>query len=184
MEGPLEADLSALESSVSAGPLLAALVARRPTAGVPDRFRVRQIPVSIGRAADRGLRLGVASVSDDHAELWLEDGVWWLADHGSTAGTTVDGEPVSEPAAVAPGSLLGFGEVELVFVPYDRREHSPVSAAAPVDPVPATPSRSREAVPMLLADEPTAGREWTWLLWTGLAVIVAAGLAIFFLRGG
>jgi hypothetical protein len=172
----------------SAGPLLAVLVARGPLAGVPDRFSIRHLPVSIGAGADRVFRLGDSSVSEDHAELSLEGGVWILRDRGSAAGTAVDGEPVAGSAVVAPGSAIRFGRVEVVLVPHDRWEHGPEAAFGAGDPPDQAPTegplRPRPVAPALLLGDSEPDRGGMWLLWAGAAVVVAAGLAIFFLWGG
>jgi len=52
-----------------------------------SRFRV-------GRDAHCEIQLNSRKVSRTHAEIYPDEGVWWIRDLGSTNGTYVDGEPV------------------------------------------------------------------------------------------
>ncbi len=55
------------------------------------------------------------SVSSAHAKIQLREGIWVLVDLDSTNGTFVDGDPVSGEAPIAPGAVIRFGEVSVVF---------------------------------------------------------------------
>src|SRR5439155_1231153 len=59
------------------------------------------------------------SVSTTHAKLQRREGVWVIVDLESTNGTFVDGERVKGESPLAPGALLRFGDVQLVFEPSD-----------------------------------------------------------------
>jgi pSer/pThr/pTyr-binding forkhead associated (FHA) protein len=59
------------------------------------------------------------SVSSQHAKLTRREGIWILTDLGSTNGTMVDGEKVTEDVPIAPGAFVRFGDVQLVFEPTD-----------------------------------------------------------------
>jgi len=70
----------------------------------------------IGRTPrSRGLALLHASVSRDHAEIVLEDGVWWLVDLGSSNGSRRNEELVTK-VELASGDRLSFGSIGLYFV--------------------------------------------------------------------
>src|SRR5947207_9825999 len=80
------------------------------------------------------------------------EGVWVNVDLESTNGTFVDGERVKGESPLAPGALLRFGDVQLVFEPSDdalgmtkgggTQVMKDVSAVAPAPPArPAPPSR-------------------------------------------
>jgi len=69
---------------------------------------------TIGRVADNALQINDASVSSSHAEINLEDGALHLHDLGSTNGTFVNGEPVTD-AVLRHGDEIRFGTVETVF---------------------------------------------------------------------
>jgi pSer/pThr/pTyr-binding forkhead associated (FHA) protein len=85
-----------------------------------ERFAIRTPVANIGRADYNDVTLDDPSVSASHAKLQLRDGVWMLADLGSTNGTTVDAEPVTGESPLSPGASIEFGEVKLLFEPRDR----------------------------------------------------------------
>jgi pSer/pThr/pTyr-binding forkhead associated (FHA) protein len=110
-----------------------------------ERIGIRTPVVNIGRADYNDISLPDPSVSSSHAKLQLREGVWMLADLGSTNGTRVDGEPVTGEAPVSPGSTVTFGEVPVSFEPRDRGVAKgsgtrvlevPLAASAPVGPGP------------------------------------------------
>jgi predicted component of type VI protein secretion system len=69
---------------------------------------------TVGRVADNNLQIDDGSVSSCHAEIVLEGGVYHLHDVGSTNGTMVNGEPVTD-AVLRHGDEIRFGLVEAVF---------------------------------------------------------------------
>lgn len=75
--------------------------------------------VNIGRADYNDLVIPDDSVSSQHAKLTRREGVWILTDLGSTNGTLVDGERVTDDVPIAPGAFVRFGDVSLVFEPTD-----------------------------------------------------------------
>jgi pSer/pThr/pTyr-binding forkhead associated (FHA) protein len=110
-----------------------------------DRIGVRTPVVNIGRADYNDVSLPDPSVSASHAKLQLREGVWMLADLGSTNGTRVDGEPVRGESPLSPGSTVTFGEVPVSFEPRDSGVAKgsgtqvlqvPLAASAPVGPGP------------------------------------------------
>ncbi len=110
-----------------------------------DRIGIRTPVVNIGRADYNDVSLPDPSVSASHAKLQLREGVWMLADLGSTNGTRVDGAPVNGETPLAPGSTVTFGEVTVLFEPRDsgvargsgtRVLEVPLAASAPADPGP------------------------------------------------
>ncbi len=70
--------------------------------------------VTIGRGPDNDLALNHASLSGSHAVIHNVDGVFQLQDLGSTNGTYVNGEAISE-AVLSNGVRVRFGAVEAVF---------------------------------------------------------------------
>jgi len=59
----------------------------------------------IGRDSRCEVRLDSRQVSRTHAEIYPDDGVWWIRDLGSTNGTFVDGEAI-ENAPLPPQALV------------------------------------------------------------------------------
>ncbi len=81
------------------------------------RFPIRVPVVNVGRAEYNDVVVPDPSVSSAHAKVQLREGIWILVDLGSTNGTFVDGEQVSDEAPLAPGAMIRFGEVSAVFEP-------------------------------------------------------------------
>ncbi len=75
------------------------------------------LPATIGRSAQSDLRVDHATVSRRHCELFERDGVVFVRDSGSTNGTYVGNNRVSE-AVVQPGDHLTIGPLvfEAAFV--------------------------------------------------------------------
>jgi len=106
--------------------------APRPSPGAPlasllvksgalknQRLPVRTPVFNIGRADYNDIVFPDPSVSTTHAKLQRREGVWVVVDLDSTNGTFVDGERVKGESPLAPGALLRFGDVQLVFEPSD-----------------------------------------------------------------
>ena len=72
-------------------------------------------PVTLlGRGEEADVRLTDLGVSRRHAEIRVEEPHVYLADLGSSNGTTVNGRPIDR-AALHDGDLLCLGGVELVY---------------------------------------------------------------------
>jgi pSer/pThr/pTyr-binding forkhead associated (FHA) protein len=141
-----------------------------------QRLPVKTPVVNIGRADYNDLVIADPSVSTSHAKLQRREGVWVLVDLESTNGTFVDSERVEGDAPLAPGALVRFGDVQLVFEPTDDAVRVtkgggtqmikdfrpppaavPASAAAPPAPppiAPAPPSPKPPAAPKRGAQAP------------------------------
>jgi pSer/pThr/pTyr-binding forkhead associated (FHA) protein len=141
-----------------AGPLANMLVRSGTLKG--QRIQLRTPVINIGRADYNDVVLPDESVSTSHAKLQRREGVWILTDVESTNGTFVDGERVQGDAPLAPGAMVRFGDVQLVFEPTDDamgvakgggtkmiEAFKPAAAPAPAPaPKPAAPA-SKPAVP-------------------------------------
>ena len=178
----------------SEAPVLASLVVRSG-ALKGQRLSVRAPVANLGRGDYNDLVLPDSSVSGSHAKLQRRDGVWIVADLGSTNGTEVDGEPVAGETALGPGATVKFGEVSVLFEPLDQgmegvggtrsmariatAPEPPAAQAAPepdLIPVP----RSGPQRPMVRRPAPEARPGSWWMLWAGL-VVVAAAIAAYLL---
>lgn len=69
----------------------------------------------VGRGGDADIAILHPSVSTRHALIWFEDDSTWVRDVGSTAGSFVDGSPVSGTTRVPPEGTLRFGAVEYML---------------------------------------------------------------------
>jgi pSer/pThr/pTyr-binding forkhead associated (FHA) protein len=70
--------------------------------------------ITVGRGPDNDLVLDHVSLSGSHAVLLNLGGVFQVQDLGSTNGTFVNGEAVSE-AVLSHGSRVQFGAIEAIF---------------------------------------------------------------------
>lgn len=75
-----------------------------------------------GRDVEDGLLINDPTVSRTHLRLEPTSAGLVVVDLGSANGTTVDGERISEPRLLAPGSRVRLGETELVI--FAGREHA------------------------------------------------------------
>jgi ABC-type multidrug transport system ATPase subunit/pSer/pThr/pTyr-binding forkhead associated (FHA) protein len=84
--------------------------AQKPSVGTMV-LRAAQIPVvRLGRAPDNNFVLDAPSVSRYHAMLSYEDGAQpVITDLGSTNGTFINGEPLTEPRQLTPHDLIFLG---------------------------------------------------------------------------
>ncbi len=142
-----------------AGPLANMLVRSGTLKG--QRIQLRTPVINIGRADYNDVVLPDESVSTSHAKLQRREGVWILTDVESTNGTFVDGERVQGDAPLAPGAMVRFGDVQLVFEPTDdamgvaKGGGTKMIAAfkAPAPP-PAPPAPAPKATPPAKATAP------------------------------
>jgi pSer/pThr/pTyr-binding forkhead associated (FHA) protein len=79
--------------------------------------------VTVGRLADNTIQIEDGSVSSHHAEIVFESGEYHLNDKGSTNGTFINGEPVSN-AVLKNGDQIRFGSIETVFAADVRAKSS------------------------------------------------------------
>jgi len=163
-------------------------VPRPPQAGPPPlasllvkngALKNQRVPVktpvfNIGRADYNDIVLPDPSVSTAHAKLQRREGVWVVVDLDSTNGTFVDGERVTGESPLAPGTLLRFGDVQLVFEPSDDalgmargggtqvmkdfNAVAPPPRVAPPPPPSSAPSPSPAAAPPPRPRPPARGR--------------------------
>ena len=103
-------------------------------------FEVNVERTTVGRVEDNTFQIADASVSSHHAEIILRGPELLIKDIGSTNGTFINGEKISE-ATLLPGQTLRFGQVELKI-----DDGQPVSAPAPAPvgasaPAPAAPKK-------------------------------------------
>jgi pSer/pThr/pTyr-binding forkhead associated (FHA) protein len=114
------------------------------------RFPIRVPVVNVGRADYNDIVVDDGTVSTIHAKFQRREGIWVLVDLDSTNGTFVDGERVSGEVPLAPGAIVRFGDVSMVFEPMDDtvdpRQGSSTklmgAMAAPPPPPPAGTERS------------------------------------------
>ena len=57
----------------------------------------------------RTIMLNDASTSSHHARISHDNGTWWLEDLGSATGTLLNELPLSRPASLTDGDVIGIG---------------------------------------------------------------------------
>ena len=71
----------------------------------------------LGRSGRNTIVLDDSYVSSEHAVITQRDGTWWLADLQSTNGTFVNERRVDGEVALAPGDVVGIGDIRLRVAP-------------------------------------------------------------------
>src|SRR3954447_18800423 len=104
-------EVFAMESEQSIAPTLQILSG--PLAG--RLFKVDRDLIIIGRNPDCDLVLAPKSVSRRHAQIVRRGAEYVLKDLGSTRGTYLNGEKLSEPKALKNGCTLQIGELQLLY---------------------------------------------------------------------
>ncbi|HHY87102.1 MAG TPA: FHA domain-containing protein [Verrucomicrobia bacterium] len=97
---------------------------------------------TIGRVEDNAFQIAEPSVSSHHAEVLLRGNEVVVRDLGSTNGTYINGEKITE-AVLKPGQTLRLGQVELRLDTGTGAPSAPAASAAPSAPAPA-PARKLE----------------------------------------
>lgn len=89
-------------------------------------YELKVDKTTVGRVSDNAFEIPEASVSSHHAEIILSGNDILIRDLGSTNGTFINGEKITE-AVLKPGQTLRFGTVDLRLDSGD----GPAPAAAP-----------------------------------------------------
>lgn len=110
----------------------------RPESGEPIAHDLVEEIYTIGRAPENSIQLEDISVSGRHAEIAVVAGNCYLKDLGSTNGTIVNGQPVTE-AKLRAGDRIRFGKVEACF------ECETVTAAQPLPQLAQVEARPAES---------------------------------------
>ncbi|WP_251213350.1 FHA domain-containing protein [Adlercreutzia murintestinalis] len=70
-------------------------------------------PIIVGRSPQADIVIAAGYVSGRHAKFQLMGKNLFVEDMGSTNGTLVNGEPVSEPQALRNGDVVNVGDVAM-----------------------------------------------------------------------
>ncbi|MEN9799503.1 MAG: hypothetical protein RL653_3200 [Pseudomonadota bacterium] len=87
-------------------------------------FVFEQASVTIGRESGCDVAVYDAGVSRKHARIFLQDGVLYVEDLGSSNGTLLNGERISEPTELQAGDALTTGPVVFSFSPTELPEQA------------------------------------------------------------
>ncbi len=151
----------------------------RSGASKGTRVSLRSPVVSIGRGEYNDVVIADPSVSTMHAKLQRRDGVWTVVDLGSTNGTFMEDERVSDDAPIAPGTTLRFGEVAAMFEPLD--EVLPVAGSG-TRAVPGVGAARKLGEERLVAKRPvrrqtSRPRERSVRVWVVVTIVLALAAA-------
>jgi hypothetical protein len=80
----------------------------------PQPIELQSTQVTLGRGLGNDIILEDSRVSRHHAQLRYRQRRFWISDMGSTNGTFVNGDPVSE-TALRDGDTISLGGLELTF---------------------------------------------------------------------
>ena len=84
---------------------------------VKNIYPLKQDEIIIGRSPSCDICIDDLYMSSQQAQLWREDGEWYLADMGSTNGTFVNGEKLDEDCvALDSGDRIRMGQLEFTAV--------------------------------------------------------------------
>lgn len=84
--------------------------------------------LSVGRGSDNDIVIDHVSLSGSHAVIRNADGVYQVTDLGSTNGTFVNGEQVTE-SPLSEGLQIAFGNVQVVFSDGEAAPEAPEEPA-------------------------------------------------------
>ncbi len=129
--------------------------------------------ITIGRAPDNMLQIDDPSVSGRHAQLLLIDQRYQLRDLGSTNGTRVNSELVSD-VFLRVGDRIRFGKVEARYESLATGEAQPLPEAGEIE---ARPGETSERPADFANASPFPNRQKEKDT-VATAVLAAAGLAI------
>ncbi len=100
--------------------------------GPVRRAAIQPLPFTLGRADSTHLRIDSTQVSREHASIVRADGEIWIKDLGSTNGTFVNGQRISE-ARLAHGDILHIATTEFTYFDGQTSKVQPVATQV-VDP--------------------------------------------------
>jgi pSer/pThr/pTyr-binding forkhead associated (FHA) protein len=130
---------------------------------------------TIGRLPDNTIQIDDGSVSSHHAELILEGERYHLHDLGSTNGTTVNGETITD-AILRNGDEVRFGTVQTVFV--GEAEEAESSQPLPESAPRTTESASQSARPANFVNSSPTPKNVRKGDPVGVILLVVGGLAL------
>ncbi len=78
-------------------------------------YRIGEEPTITGRGEDCDITVDNMYLSEEHFQIWYEDGVWYIADMGSKNGTLLNGKALGKVRTLHSGDDISFGGVSFIF---------------------------------------------------------------------
>lgn len=99
------------------GPAARHVIVTNPMSRRRDRYDLGD-ELTIGRSDQCGLNVSEDSfVSQFHARMFQRDGQVWVEDLGSTNGTLVNQQPITQPVSLRDGDVVQVGKTVLELAP-------------------------------------------------------------------
>ncbi len=122
--------------------------------GIAERYDLDRGELVLGRSVKTNLQLQNATISGRHARLVVGADGCWISDLGSSNGTAVNGERISQATRLEPGDQLSLGSVTFLLEaeqvsstpaapaesPHDRADVSELATATVYDRTRLTPA--------------------------------------------
>ncbi len=108
--------LRALGGALEVEHPLAFVEVRGPAGGIIQKVPLTDRTFGIGRGSDQDIRVVDRTVSRCHAEIYYQEGQFYVRDIGSANGTLLNGEPLEGEAQLIDQGRIGIGKHTLVFV--------------------------------------------------------------------
>ncbi|MBP6003943.1 MAG: FHA domain-containing protein [Pyrinomonadaceae bacterium] len=148
--------------------------------GKSCRVSVDRDRFTIGRHSENDLTIADSRLSREHAVIERFGDVFVVNDRGSSNGTTLNGEPLTEPRALNNGDRLSLGGFD-VELDLDTVKESEPTPAEIVVPPPSAPTPIAAPKPAPPGGIPTSFFVIAPLF--GLLVLILAGVLIYFSSG-
>ena len=116
--------------------------------GSEQRIAVDTEKFKIGRHSENDLSIADGRLSRDHALIERFGDIFILSDKGSSNGTEINGQELTEPTAIKDGDVVSFGglEAKIEIPPEDNSSQAPTPEAASTPPVGAAPGAAATTV--------------------------------------
>lgn len=105
-------------------PMMTLIMDRKPV----NVYETAKPVIRIGRDPAMDIAIDNIGVSREQAEIWLEGGTWKVRDLGSSNGTFLNGERLTDAQLLRPGDEIAFGKFSLLF---ERRVTEPIVGEPP-----------------------------------------------------
>lgn len=144
--------------------------------GVEQRVAVDKEKFRIGRHSENDLAIADGRLSRDHALIERFGDVFILSDKGSSNGTEINGQKLTEPVALSNGDVVSLGgletKIEIGSENGPSQAEAPAPAATPAAVAPAASPTADLGIPKIF-----------FIIAPIFAVLVLGGLGILFFLG-